>query len=84
MKNDSKINRRRSSTLAICYGHQLLGAKSLGGVSDYHKKGIEIGTVDISLEEDAKMIFFSKLENSFKAHTIHSQTVLKLLQMLLD
>ena len=65
-------------TLAICYGHQLL-AKSLGGVSDYHKNGIEIGTVDISLEEDAKNdILFSKLENSFKAHTIHSQTVLKL------
>ena len=73
-----KLIKNEVPTLAICYGHQLL-AKSLGGVSDYHKKGIEIGTVDISLEEDAKNdILFSKLENSFKAHTIHSQTVLKL------
>ena len=64
--------------LAICYGHQLL-AKSLGGVSGYHENGMEIGSVDINLEQDAKNDeIFSKLQNSFKAHTIHSQTVIKL------
>lgn len=64
--------------LAICYGHQLL-AKSLGGVSGYHENGMEIGSVNINLEENAKNDeIFSKLQNSFKAHTIHSQTVIKL------
>lgn len=64
--------------LAICYGHQLL-AKSLGGVSTYHENGIEIGSVDINLDENSKNdSIFSKLKNSFKAHTVHSQTVVKL------
>ncbi|NCB13683.1 MAG: GMP synthase, partial [Erysipelotrichia bacterium] len=38
-----------------------------------------IGTVDIQLEDHAKDDeLFCNLPNSFKAHTVHSQTVIKL------
>lgn len=64
--------------LAICYGHQLL-AKALGGVSDYHPNGMEIGTVDITLSNETKDDpLFCDMPKSFKAHTIHSQTVVTL------
>ncbi len=65
-------------TLAICYGHQLL-AKALDGVSDYHPKGIEIGTGIIELTDEAKEDkLFSHLPKNFYAHTIHSQSAIKL------
>jgi len=64
--------------LAICYGHQLL-AKALGGRSDYHPRGMEIGTVAIELTGDARDDqLFCDLPQRFKGHTIHSQTVLAL------
>lgn len=60
--------------LGICYGHQLL-AKALKGKSDYHEKGLELGTVDIKLTNEAKEdTLFKDLPSNFKAHTIHSQT----------
>lgn len=61
--------------LGICYGHQLLG-KSMQGFSTFHKNGMEIGTVDINLTDNAKEDeLFKDIPNCFKAHTIHSQTV---------
>lgn len=70
--------RQEVPLLAICYGHQLL-AKALGGVSDYHPNGMEIGTVDINLCDNAQEdVLFCNMPKSFKAHTIHSQTVISL------
>ncbi|MBN2817115.1 MAG: glutamine amidotransferase [Campylobacterales bacterium] len=64
--------------LAICYGHQLL-AKALGGVSNYHPHGMEIGTVEVIPTEDAQEdILFHDINTPFNAHTIHSQSVLTL------
>ena len=61
--------------LGICYGHQLLG-KSMQGFSTFHKNGMEIGTVEILLTKEAKDDeLFKDMPNSFKVHTIHSQTV---------
>lgn len=73
-----EVKDKDTPTLAICYGHQLL-AKALGGESGYHEKGIEIGTVEVKLTESVKEDkLFSYLPSRFLAHTIHSQTALKL------
>ncbi|PLX70692.1 MAG: GMP synthase [Denitrovibrio sp.] len=62
----------------ICYGHQLL-AESLGGEAGYHPKGIEIGTVMVSLTGEALSDeLFSSMPLEFPAHTVHSQTTISL------
>jgi len=64
--------------LGICYGHQLL-AKAMGGIVDYHARGIEIGTAKIELvEEDKSDMLFKGLPKTFTAHVCHSQTVIQL------
>jgi GMP synthase (glutamine-hydrolysing) len=64
--------------LGICFGHQLL-AEAMGGHSDYHPKGREIGTVSIHLTSEGKQDrLLSVLPDDFFAHTTHAQTVIKL------
>lgn len=64
--------------LGICYGHQLL-AQTFGGNVDYNSKGIEIGTVKISLtqqgETDPLLCILPKI---FFGHVTHAQTVIAL------
>ncbi|BCS88619.1 glutamine amidotransferase [Pseudodesulfovibrio sediminis] len=64
--------------LGICFGHQLM-ADALGGKAGYHPKGLEIGTVPVTLTEDgAADPLLGGLAPGFSAHVTHSQTALKL------
>ncbi len=64
--------------LGICYGHQLL-AYALGGEAGDNPKGMEMGTVNVFLNEDAQNDrLLNGLDNPLKVHVSHQQTVLKL------
>ncbi|QKF66738.1 glutamine amidotransferase domain-containing protein [Arcobacter venerupis] len=64
--------------LGICYGHQLI-AKSLGAEVNYHPKGMELGTVNISLSQEAQNDeIFKHLPQTFDVHVVHSQSALTL------
>lgn len=63
--------------LGICYGHQLI-AEAFGGLVDYHPKGSEVGTVDVTLTaEGERDLLLGVLPKTFPAHVAHSQTALK-------
>ncbi len=60
-----------------CYGHQLL-AHALGGKVDYHPDGIELGTLDISLSDDAAAEpLLAGVPARFSANLVHRQSVLE-------
>ncbi|ADD69569.1 glutamine amidotransferase class-I [Denitrovibrio acetiphilus DSM 12809] len=62
----------------ICYGHQLL-AYAMGGVVDYNEKGMEIGTVKVGFKpERYDDPVFNEMPDEISAHSIHSQSVMKL------
>jgi GMP synthase (glutamine-hydrolysing) len=64
--------------LGICYGHQLL-AHAMGGIVASCPIGIELGTVDILLNNNAPADqLFGEMPDSFKAHASHTQSVIQL------
>ena len=69
---------RNIPLLGICFGHQIL-AVAMGGHSDYHPNGREIGTVSIRLTPEGKQDrLLGFLPEDFLAHTTHAQTIIKL------
>jgi len=61
--------------LGICFGHQLL-AHALGGEVDYNPRGVEVGTVEVTLAEAAvEDPLFSVLPPRLWAQLSHRQSV---------
>ncbi|KAH3757875.1 glutamine amidotransferase class-I [Pelomyxa schiedti] len=76
----------RKFFLGLCYGHQLL-AYATGGEVGYNPRGLEFGTVPVSLTAQAiddplfsclSPHFTSPSSASILAHMSHSQTVLRI------
>jgi GMP synthase (glutamine-hydrolysing) len=64
--------------LGICFGHQLL-AYALGGKVANNPRGIEVGTVAISLTDTAAQDpLFQSLPQHFMAQLSHTQSVIEL------
>lgn len=64
--------------LGLCYGHQLM-ARAMGGIVDFHPRGLEIGTVEVEcLDESSTDPLFKDMPPHFKAHAFHSQSVIQL------
>lgn len=61
--------------LGICFGHQLL-AHALGGEVDYNPRGVEVGTVEVTLADAAADDpLFSVLPKRLWAQLSHRQSV---------
>jgi GMP synthase (glutamine-hydrolysing) len=64
--------------LGICFGHQLL-AHALGGEVDYNPRGVEVGTIEVTLAAAAADDpLFSVLPRRLKAQLSHRQSVVRL------
>ncbi len=67
--------RREVPVLGICFGHQLL-AYALGGEVDYNPRGVEVGTVEVTLADAAAVDpLFSVLPKRLWAQLSHRQSV---------
>lgn len=64
--------------LGICYGHQLL-AHALGGLVEFNPRGRHIGTVDVSLRDEARSDrLFKAFSEALHLPVSHRQSVTRL------
>jgi GMP synthase (glutamine-hydrolysing) len=69
---------REIPLLGICYGHQLL-AYAMGGEVGDNPNGLEFGTVEVQLEEEAaRDLLLTGFGTSIRVHLSHTQSVLRL------
>jgi GMP synthase (glutamine-hydrolysing) len=74
----AKVVQKGIPALGICYGHQLL-AHSLGGTVGDNPQGLEFGTVEVHLGEQAGSDrLLGGLKSPIRVHVSHTQTVLRL------
>ncbi len=73
----SSVITTKTPFFGICYGHQLL-ARAAGGVVGDHPRGMEFGTVPITLNRVCNSDpIFSGFPGTITGHATHIQTVLK-------
>jgi len=71
------VVRTKLPVLGICFGHQLL-AYSLGGVVSDNSKGIEVGSVNMTLLETERDALFFGLADNLNVQVSHQQSVVSL------
>jgi len=72
-----KASKEKIPIFGICFGHQLI-CHALGGIVDYHPKGLEIGCVEVQKHDSAQDFLFKDLPKRFNVYVTHKQSVVTL------
>jgi GMP synthase (glutamine-hydrolysing) len=72
----TRIQKQDTPILAVCFGHQLLGA-ALGGTVVPNKKGPEFGTVGVQLSSDGLQDrLFDGMPSIIEVYSVHKDVVI--------
>ena len=72
------IQEQSTPLLTVCFGHQLLG-QALGGTVIVNPKGIEVGSIDVQLTQQAQSDpLFANLPSALQVYSIHKDIIIDL------